>query len=118
MHLSDLKHLPVTELVEMAIANEVEGASRMRKQDLIFALLMNKAKKVDIIFGDGTLELLQYGFGFLRRRFAVSICIPATPLPAKSAHRRKANVTSRWSRWTPSTANRLRTPSTKSSSKT
>ena len=45
MHLSDLKHLPVTELVEMAIANEVEGASRMRKQDLIFALLKNKAKK-------------------------------------------------------------------------
>ncbi|HSD85359.1 MAG TPA: transcription termination factor Rho [Anaerolineae bacterium] len=66
MHLSDLKHLPVTELVEMAIANEVEGASRMRKQDLIFALLKNKAKKGDSIFGDGTLEVLQDGFGFLR----------------------------------------------------
>jgi len=66
MHLSDLKHLPVTELVEMAIANEIEGASRMRKQDLIFALLKNKAKKGDSIFGDGTLEVLQDGFGFLR----------------------------------------------------
>ena len=66
MHLSDLKHLPVTELVEMAIANEVEGASRMRKQDLIFALLKNKAKKGETIFGDGTLEVLQDGFGFLR----------------------------------------------------
>ncbi|MDR2220252.1 MAG: transcription termination factor Rho [Methylobacillus sp.] len=66
MHLSDLKHLPVTELVEMAIANEVEGASRMRKQDLIFALLKNKAKKGDSIYGDGTLEVLQDGFGFLR----------------------------------------------------
>ena len=66
MHLSDLKHLPVTELVEMAISNEIENASRMRKQDLIFALLKNKAKKVDSIFGDGTLEVLQYGFGFLR----------------------------------------------------
>jgi len=66
MHLSDLKHLPVTELVEMAIANELEGASRMRKQDLIFALLKNKAKKGDSIFGDGTLEVLQDGFGFLR----------------------------------------------------
>ncbi|HWU83285.1 MAG TPA: transcription termination factor Rho, partial [Methylophilaceae bacterium] len=64
--LSDLKHLPVTELVEMAIANEIEGASRMRKQDLIFALLKNKAKKGDSIFGDGTLEVLQDGFGFLR----------------------------------------------------
>ncbi|ABE50557.1 transcription termination factor Rho [Methylobacillus flagellatus] len=66
MHLSDLKHLPVTELVEMAIANEIEGASRIRKQDLIFAILKNKAKKGDSIFGDGTLEVLQDGFGFLR----------------------------------------------------
>jgi transcription termination factor Rho len=66
MHLSDLKHLPVTELVEMAITNEIEGANRMRKQDLIFALLKNKAKKGDSIYGDGTLEVLQDGFGFLR----------------------------------------------------
>lgn len=66
MHLSDLKHLPVTELVDMAIANEIENASRMRKQDLIFAILKNKAKKGDSIYGDGTLEVLQDGFGFLR----------------------------------------------------
>ena len=66
MHLSDLKHLPVTEIVEMAVAHEIEGASRMRKQDLIFALLKNKAKKGETIFGDGTLEVLQDGFGFLR----------------------------------------------------
>ncbi|MEO8417362.1 MAG: transcription termination factor Rho [Methylophilaceae bacterium] len=66
MHLSDLKHLPVTELVEIAITNEIEGANRMRKQDLIFALLKNKAKKGDSIYGDGTLEVLQDGFGFLR----------------------------------------------------
>ncbi len=66
MHLSDLKHLPVTELVDMAIVNEIDNASRMRKQDLIFALLKNKAKKGDSIFGDGTLEVLQDGFGFLR----------------------------------------------------
>jgi len=66
MHLSDLKRLPVTELVDMAIENEIENASRMRKQDLIFALLKNKAKKGDSIFGDGTLEVLQDGFGFLR----------------------------------------------------
>jgi transcription termination factor Rho len=66
MHLSDLKHLPVTELVEMAIADEIDNASRMRKQDLIFAILKNKAKKGDSIFGDGTLEVLQDGFGFLR----------------------------------------------------
>jgi transcription termination factor Rho len=66
MHLSDLKHLPVTELVDMAIANDIENASRMRKQDLIFAILKNKAKKGDSIFGDGTLEVLPDGFGFLR----------------------------------------------------
>jgi transcription termination factor Rho len=50
----------------MAIADEIENASRMRKQDLIFAILKNKAKKGDSIFGDGTLEVLQDGFGFLR----------------------------------------------------
>jgi transcription termination factor Rho len=50
----------------MAIANEIDNASRMRKQDLIFAILKNKAKKGDSIFGDGTLEVLQDGFGFLR----------------------------------------------------
>ena len=66
MHLSDLKHLPVTELVDMAIADGVDNASRMRKQDVIFAILKNKAKNGDSIFGDGTLEVLQDGFGFLR----------------------------------------------------
>ena len=66
MHLSDLKNLPVTELVEMAIANKVDGANRLRKQDLIFALLKNEARKGESIFGEGTLEVLQDGFGFLR----------------------------------------------------
>ena len=66
MHLSELKQTPVTELVEMAIANEVEGANRLRKQDLIFALLKNKGKKGESIHGDGTLEVLPDGFGFLR----------------------------------------------------
>ena len=47
MRLSDLKHLPVTELVDMAIADEIENASRMRKQDLIFAILKHKAKKIE-----------------------------------------------------------------------
>lgn len=66
MHLSELKHLPIAQLVEMAITDEIENASRMRKQDLIFAILKNKAKRGDSIFGDGTLEVLQDGFGFLR----------------------------------------------------
>ena len=66
MHLSDLKNLHVTELVDMAITNEIDGASRLRKQELIFALLKNQAKKGESIFGEGTLEVLPDGFGFLR----------------------------------------------------
>jgi transcription termination factor Rho len=66
MHLSTLKNLHITELVEMAIANEIDGANRFRKQDLIFALLKNQAKKGESIYGDGTLEVLPDGFGFLR----------------------------------------------------
>ncbi len=66
MHLSDLKQLHVTELVEMATTNGIEGANRLRKQELIFALLKNQAKKGVSIFGEGTLEVLPDGFGFLR----------------------------------------------------
>ena len=66
MRLSDLKHHHVQELVDMAVTHEIEGASRLRKQDLIFALLKNQARKGESIFGDGTLEVLQDGFGFLR----------------------------------------------------
>ncbi len=66
MHLSELKQFHVSQLVEMAIANEIEGANRLRKQDLIFALLKNQAKKGESIHGEGTLEVLPDGFGFLR----------------------------------------------------
>jgi transcription termination factor Rho len=66
MHLSELKTQHVSQLLEIAVANEIEGANRMRKQELIFALLKNRAKKGESIFGDGTLEVLPDGFGFLR----------------------------------------------------
>jgi transcription termination factor Rho len=66
LHLSELKSHHVTQLVEMAMSNGIDGANRMRKQDLIFALLKNQAKKGESIFGDGTLEVLPDGFGFLR----------------------------------------------------
>jgi transcription termination factor Rho len=66
MHLSDLKLKHVSELVDMANASELEGANRLRKQELVFALLKHQAKKGEAIFGDGTLEVLQDGFGFLR----------------------------------------------------
>jgi len=66
MHLSDLKNLHVGELLEMAVKNEVDGANRLRKQELVFALLKNQAKKGESIYGGGTLEVLPDGFGFLR----------------------------------------------------
>src|SRR5512147_1366036 len=76
MHLSDLKNLHVTELVDMANANEIENANRLRKQDLIFALLKNQAKKGESIFGEGTLEVLPDGFGFLRSTATSSLTGP------------------------------------------
>jgi transcription termination factor Rho len=66
MNLTELKRKSPTELVEMAAAMEFEGGSRMRKQDLIFALLKAQAKKGEDITGEGVVEILQDGFGFLR----------------------------------------------------
>jgi transcription termination factor Rho len=66
MHLSELKALHVSQLLDMAVTNNIEGANRLRKHELIFALLKNQAKKGETIFGDGTMETLPDGFGFLR----------------------------------------------------
>ena len=66
MHLSDLKSLHITQLLDMAYALDVDNAQRMRKQELMFAILKKKAKAGEQIFGDGTLEVLPDGFGFLR----------------------------------------------------
>ncbi|MBK7685574.1 MAG: transcription termination factor Rho [Rhodocyclaceae bacterium] len=66
MHLSELKAHHVSQLLEMAAANQIDGANRLRKQELIFALLKNQAKKGETIFGDGVLEVLPDGYGFLR----------------------------------------------------
>ncbi|MDR0578344.1 MAG: transcription termination factor Rho [Candidatus Accumulibacter sp.] len=66
MHLSELKAFHVSQLLDMAVANNIEGANRLRKHELIFALLKNKARKGETIFGDGALETLPDGFGFLR----------------------------------------------------
>ncbi|MGB5305515.1 MAG: transcription termination factor Rho [Gammaproteobacteria bacterium] len=66
MNLSELKLKPASELVEIAQSMGVEGAARSRKQDIIFSILKAHAKKGEDIFGDGVLEILQDGFGFLR----------------------------------------------------
>jgi transcription termination factor Rho len=66
MKLTDLKNLPASELVEMGESLGLENLARSRKQDIIFSILKAHAKKGEDIYGDGTLEILQDGFGFLR----------------------------------------------------
>ena len=66
MNLTELKEKPVPELLSIAQGMGVENMSRSRKQDVIFAILKAHAKSGEDIFGDGVLEILQDGFGFLR----------------------------------------------------
>ncbi len=66
MQLSELKALHVSQLLEMAQGLEIDNANRLRKQELMFAILKKRAKAGEQIFGDGTLEVLPDGFGFLR----------------------------------------------------
>ncbi|MEM7082220.1 MAG: transcription termination factor Rho [Pseudomonadota bacterium] len=66
MKLSDLKIKPIAELVDMANDMELEGVARLRRQDIIFGILKAQAAKGEDIWGDGVLEILQDGFGFLR----------------------------------------------------
>src|SRR5580700_64629 len=66
MHLRELKQKPMAELVQLAKGLNIEGAAGLRKQELIFALLQAHAAQDQSIFGDGVLECLPDGFGFLR----------------------------------------------------
>ena len=66
MNLSDLKLKSVPELLEIARDMGLDNVSRTRKQDIIFAILKHHAKSGEDIYGDGVLEILQDGFGFLR----------------------------------------------------
>ena len=66
MHLNELKALHVSQLLEMAASLEIDNANRLRKQELMFAIMKKHAKKGEQIFGDGVLEVLPDGFGFLR----------------------------------------------------
>ena len=66
MHLSELKALHISKLVEMAEGLEIENIARMRKQELMFAIMKKRAKAGEQVFGDGVLEVLPDGFGFLR----------------------------------------------------
>ncbi|MDR1311286.1 MAG: transcription termination factor Rho [Burkholderiaceae bacterium] len=66
MHLSELKSLHVSQLMEMASSLEIDNAARMRKQELMFAIMKKRAKSGEQVYGDGALEILPDGFGFLR----------------------------------------------------
>ncbi|MEY3484946.1 MAG: hypothetical protein RLZZ586_669 [Pseudomonadota bacterium] len=66
MQLTELKVLHVSQLLEMAASLEIENTQRMRKQELMFAILKKRAKAGEQVFGDGVLEVLPDGFGFLR----------------------------------------------------
>lgn len=66
MHLRDLKNKPVSELAQMATELGIDGVAGMRKQELIFQLLQTESERDGSITGEGVLEVLPDGFGFLR----------------------------------------------------
>ena len=66
MNLQELKRKTPAELLAFAENLEIEAASALRKQDMMFAILKQLAENGTAIFGDGVLEILQDGFGFLR----------------------------------------------------
>jgi transcription termination factor Rho len=66
MHLNELKALHVSEVLKQAEALEIENTGRMRKQELMFAIIKKRAKGGELVNADGVLEVLPDGFGFLR----------------------------------------------------
>jgi len=66
MNVSELKSMKINELTQMAKKLKIEGYAGMRKQELIFSLLQAQIEKNGLIYGEGTLEILPDGFGFLR----------------------------------------------------
>jgi len=64
MNIEDIKRLPISELNELGKKLDVPGASGMRRQELIFAILQTQAEQNGVISGSGVLEILPDGFGF------------------------------------------------------
>lgn len=109
MNLTELKNTPVSELITLGENMGLENLARMRKQDIIFAILKQHAKSGEDIFGDGVLEILQDGFGFLRSadssylagpddiyvslaKSVVSTSALVIPSQVRFARRKKANA--------------------------
>jgi transcription termination factor Rho len=66
MNLTELKTKPIDELIKIASENGLDNLARSRKQDVIFSILKRHAKSGEDIYGEGVLEILPDGFGFLR----------------------------------------------------
>jgi transcription termination factor Rho len=66
LHIEELKEMKMSELLKLARDMGVQGVSGMKKQDLMFKILQAQAEKEGLMFGEGTLEILPEGFGFLR----------------------------------------------------
>ena len=104
MNIVELKNKKINELTKMAKDLNIDGAAGMRKQELIFSLLQAQIEKNGLIFGEGTLEILPDGFGFLRAPnynylpgpddIYVSPSGPGTPFPGRSASPRNPSATS------------------------
>ncbi len=76
MNLTELKNTPVSELIQLGESMGLENLARLHKKDIIFAILKAHAKSGEDIFGDGVLEILQDGFGFLRSADSSSLAGP------------------------------------------
>ncbi len=135
MNLTELKQKPIAELLEMSDAMGLENMARSRKQDIIFALLKKHAKSGEEISGDGVLEILQDGFGFLRSADSSYLAGPddiyvspsqirrfnlrtGDTIIGKIGRRKRANATSPCSRSTRSTSIVRRMRRTRFSSRT
>lgn len=66
INIAELKHKSVAELLEMAEAMGLDNVARIRKQDLVFNLLKAAARRGELIYGEGVLEIMSDGYGFLR----------------------------------------------------
>ena len=95
MHLAELKAKTPADLLSFAESLQIENASSLRKQDMMFAILKNLAENDQAIHGEGTLEILPDGFGFLRSPEANylpgpgrHLCQPEPGAPLQPAHRR------------------------------
>lgn len=95
MHLRELKQKSMGELVQLAKGLNIEGAAGLRKQELIFALLQAHAAQDQPVYGEGVLECLPDGFGFLRARTTTTsrVRTTSTSPPRRSAASTSARVT-------------------------